>query len=466
MAESRLEALIIRLEKVADRLEGGNKPQSHPQAKPIHDSFDFSKIHSSYVAFLEAAKATGLEDINKMSQIIIDLFKFHEKIVQASVSFKKPTEAVYQKIQAHIKDSLAVLNKNYIYPRVLEFQGKTILEGASAIFWIFSEMPVPAIKGVIESTEYSVLKVKSQQKEGQNKWVDTYITILKELLNFVTATFSTGLTWTGKEESDFDCLFSDADVASSTPSTCSKAEPKKEDPKKAEPKKEEAKHADIPTKPAGGGMGALFAQLNKGEAITKELKHVDKKKLPIPENVPKPVVHATTKSAKIDDSLPTEAAKKTKGYNNWLVKNFVNEQIELGGDDVTLKDMIIFENCYGCTIRITSKVKCISINNCKKLLVAFTSVLSNVEVLHSKSVEVFCQESCPSMSVDASESIKVTLSKDLNTEIISSKVSELNVTRLNDAGEYEKDFPVTEQFSTKWDAEKGTFVTTPMNLFL
>jgi len=62
--------------------------------------------------------------------------------------------------------------------------------------------------------------------------------------------------------------------------------------------------------------------------------------------------------------------------------------------------------------------------------------------------------------------VRITLSSDLKTEIVSSKVNELNVNKLNDQGEYEKDYPVTTQFSTTWNPEKQCFVTKPMDLFL
>jgi hypothetical protein len=51
-------------------------------------------------------------------------------------------------------------------------------------------------------------------------------------------------------------------------------------------------------------------------------------------------------------------------------------------------------------------------------------------------------------------------------DIISSKTSELNITYLNEAGEYQKDTPVTAQLITKWDPETKKFVTKPYDMFL
>jgi len=46
--------------------------------------------------------------------------------------------------------------------------------------------------------------------------------------------------------------------------------------------------------------------------------------------------------------------------------------------------------------------------------------------------------------------------KDRNTEILSAKSSEMNVSYPNKAGdEMEKETPIPEQYVTKWNAEKG-----------
>jgi adenylyl cyclase-associated protein len=469
MAESKLEALIARLEKVTEKLEvsGGSKAQpsvavSSSSSAKKSGAYDFSMVHACYDNFLKAAKDTANADIETISKTAIDIFQFHENVVQAAALYKKPKADVLTKIQSHIQEKLTFLEKTFVYPRKQEFQAKSVKEGSGTAFWITVETPVVAIKGVIESAEYSGLKVKQQKIDSQTKWMDSFFTLLKEILSFVTVNFPTGLIWSGKEESDFAFLFG---ASSSAPTTTTPAEPKKEEVKVQQ---------DAPKAVVGGGMGALFAQLNKGEAITQGLKHVDKKKkddaeASKPVEVPKPVETKVT-APKVDKGalqLPTQPAKKHKVDFTWFLENFVNDKtILLDEETASLKDIVRIENCHNCAITINAKVKGISVNRCKKLFLTFQNVVSNVEVIHSKSVEVYAQGSVPSIQVDSSESIKVTLSKDLSTEIVSSKVTELNVTKLNAEGEYEKDFPVTEQFVTKFDKEKGAFVTKPMDLFL
>jgi len=70
------------------------------------------------------------------------------------------------------------------------------------------------------------------------------------------------------------------------------------------------------------------------------------------------------------------------------------------------------------------------------------------------------------MLVDTCESVRLTLPKGLETNVVSSKVTGLNINYLNEQGEYENDFPVTDQFITAWDPKAKKFVTKPMDLFL
>jgi len=304
--------------------------------------------------------------------------------------------------------------------------------------------------------------MKKEKVEAQNKLIDGYLETLRALLDFVTKNFLTGLIWTGKEETDLSSVISGSDAT--TPSSII-AQPQ------ASPQKEEKKVEQAKPKPAGG-VGDLFSQINqKGDSITQGLKKAEKNKDKPAEQVTSvPVVEpkTTTTTYKSEkNSLPTQPAKKSKVYFNFFVENFVNDQtITITEEEASIKDMIKIDNCVNCSIKVDAKVKGIILNNCRKVMLVFKSVISNVDIMYSKSIEVWAQEKVSSILVDSCESVRVTLPKDLNTDVVSSKVTALNVTYLNDAGEYEKDFPVTDQFVTRWDAEKKRFVTKPMDLFL
>jgi len=56
-----------------------------------------------------------------------------------------------------------------LHLRKIDLQANTIKEGSQALFWIFTEILIVVIKGVIESTEYNALKVKNLKVEAQTK---------------------------------------------------------------------------------------------------------------------------------------------------------------------------------------------------------------------------------------------------------------------------------------------------------
>lgn len=76
------------------------------------------------------------------------------------------------------------------------------------------------------------------------------------------------------------------------------------------------------------------------------------------------------------------------------------------------------------------------------------SVVSSVEVVNSKSLQVQVTGKAPTVGVDKTDGFHLFLSKDsLDTELLSSKSSEVNVSWPQDEDWEEK--PVPEQFITR-----------------
>lgn len=101
------------------------------------------------------------------------------------------------------------------------------------------------------------------------------------------------------------------------------------------------------------------------------------------------------------------------------------------------------------------------VNNCNRVNIYFNVLVSGVETVNSKSLTIVCNEFCPSINIDKTDGCQISLMKDRNTEIITAKSSEMNVSYPNKAGdEMEKETPIPEQFVTRWNAEKGKFETT------
>lgn len=76
---------------------------------------------------------------------------------------------------------------------------------------------------------------------------------------------------------------------------------------------------------------------------------------------------------------------------NWFVENFVDEKlIEFPENECEIKESIFVDNCKSTAIMINGKVKSIFVSKCVKLNLVFKSVLSTVECVNSKNIEIVC----------------------------------------------------------------------------
>jgi adenylyl cyclase-associated protein len=115
----------------------------------------------------------------------------------------------------------------------------------------------------------------------QVEWVKSYYQILKDLTEYVKQSFPHGILWNPNGVSPAEASTLVGDVQSS-PS--SKSAGISGGPPPPPPPPGPAPRFEIDEKPAApataaGGLGAVFSELNKGEAVTKGLRKVDPKEM-------------------------------------------------------------------------------------------------------------------------------------------------------------------------------------------
>ncbi|KAI1724315.1 adenylyl cyclase-associated protein 2 [Ditylenchus destructor] len=207
------------------------------------------------------------------------------------------------------------------------------------------------------------------------------------------------------------------------------------------------------TKPSDSGKNvreALFAEINKGDAVTSGLKKVTAdmqthknptlrvQNAPVPGSkpnvTPKP---GGAKAAPVTERPPKTELKDHKEYH----KN--NEGIVIETD----KKQAAY--IYKCENSIKGKVNSVTIDSCKKSSVVFENLLAQIEVINCQSIKVQTLGTLPTISIQKTDGCQVYLSKDsLNAEIVTSKSSEMNVLApIGDDGDF-IEFPIPEQFKT------------------
>mmetsp|Transcript_8773 Transcript_8773/g.17187 ORF Transcript_8773/g.17187 Transcript_8773/m.17187 type:complete len:500 (-) Transcript_8773:954-2453(-) len=236
--------------------------------------------------------------------------------------------------------------------------------------------------------------------------------------------------------------------------------------------------SSAPTKAAPGGMAAVFAQINKGSSqcesaaaggataafklkkVTKEMKKAMKKEPALKpkesKKKPKKAVAAPKKKVK-----PPSCEFR---QGTWWVENQVEDK-EV--NNVELKHNVYIYNANRCTITIPGKIKSITMDKCTRAKVIFDQVISTFEVVGCDACKVFCQKQVPSVAIDKSKGTQVNFSVEaaqFPPDIVTSNISETNIVLpgANPDGDPPSDpieIPLPEQYITKITGQNGIWET-------
>ncbi len=218
---------------------------------------------------------------------------------------------------------------------------------------------------------------------------------------------------------------------------------------------------------------ALFAEINRGSDITKHLKKVadDQKthknpNLRASSTVPGETVRDT---GDIKAKTPIAvAAQKSSVFElvekKWKVE-YMQGRHDLVIDQTDLKHTIYIYQCKECTITVKGKVNSISLDSCSRVGVLFDDVLSTVEFINCKNVQMQVLGKVPTVNIEKTDGCQVYLSRNsLQTEVVSSKSSSMNLLIPNQDDDEFTEQPVPEQFKTTLNMKTRKLVTNPTEI--
>jgi adenylyl cyclase-associated protein len=114
------------------------------------------------------------------------------------------------------------------------------------------------------------------------EWVQSYYAIFRELSVYVKQHFSNGINWNpkGLPAKEVAKSLSSASILSPAPAAPGgSAPPPPPPPPPGPPPVIDIKKEAAPSSEKSSGFGAVFSELNKGEAVTKGLRKVDKSEM-------------------------------------------------------------------------------------------------------------------------------------------------------------------------------------------
>lgn len=417
------------------------------------------------------SKKIALDDINFQNSVIMPINELIMKVIQIK------------------DDNRSSKNFNYL---------NAVAEGVAVLGWIVTSTPVSYIPDFKDSAQFWTNRVLKDNKgtdneENATNWVKSFLTIFDDLKNYVKEYQTTGIAFNGSE--DFETAFKSVNsTESSTPISTSSVSsggapppPPPPPPPPADLFAEEKANNAVAASSSStstSGMGAVFAELNKGESITSGLKKVDKsemthknpelrkKSVPMPPKKPKNLSSGNSKEdVNVDKVVKTKKTPQNELVDNkWMITNVTKQDITDNNNGMIIIEgemdqSVYIGNCEGIVVQIKGKVNAISVNICNKVGIVIEKAISSVELTKSNKCEIQVIDNVPIINVDQCESTNIYLSESaINVELYSSCCTALNVNvpdKTNEDGDL-KELAISEQFVTRFTND-GRQTTEPVH---
>ncbi|XP_034472380.1 adenylyl cyclase-associated protein 1 isoform X2 [Drosophila innubila] len=312
-----------------------------------------------------------------------------------------------------------------------------ISESIPALGWVCVAMkPGPLVKEMNDAGQFYTNRVLKEWKEKDAthvEWARAWIQTLTELQAYIKQYHTTGLVWSGKGAAPAG------------------GAPPPPPPGGLPPPPPPLDLSALKLDSAGDERSALFAQINQGADITKNLKKVtgdmQTHKNPSLRTGPAPFKTPASSSSGPAIAASVKEPVFTRDGKKWLIE-YQKNNTGLLVDNAEMNNVVYMFRCEGSTLTVKGKVNNIVLDSCKKCSLLFDSVVASVEFVNCQSVQMQVLGSVPTVSIDKTDGCQMYLSKDsMGVEIVSSKSSEMNVLLPEASGDF-TELALPEQYKT------------------
>ncbi|KAK6960044.1 adenylyl cyclase-associated protein 2 [Biomphalaria glabrata] len=465
---SRLEAVTTRLESLASLSPTSAQGDTSSDAvSPFVLAFD-EIISGPLAKYLSLSNTVG-GDVKTQASLVKSAFEAQRAFLVVASKSKQPDQNAFMQLLQPSASKLQAVQEFRENNRRSELFNhlSAISESIASLGWVtVTPAPGPFVKELSDAGTFYTNRVLKDYKEkdpNHVEWCRSWIATLTELQNYIKQYHTTGLSWNPRGG---DAKSVSASSAATPPPPPAGGGPPPPPPPPGPPPPPDMSSSS--SKKDDDAKAALFAQLNKGEDVTKGLKKVtdDMKTHKNPTLRQGPAPFKPTPGAKPQTS-PKPGAKNAVAPvkpplielqdKKWVVEYHKdNKNIIL--DNTEIKQTVYIYKCEGSVIQVKGKVNSIILDSCKKTAVVFDDLVSSVEFVNCQSMQAQVTGRVPTLSIDKTDGCLVYLSPtSLDVEIVTAKSSEMNILVPQGDGDY-KEFALPEQFKTKYDGK--TMVTT------
>lgn len=390
-------------------------------------AFDELIITGKVKPFLELSKSFAGASVVEVATLVEKEYHTLRAFLLVAGSCQKPDQKTVDGLLSPLQASIEAISRAKEANRRDRdwFNHLTLIgEGAPSVGWVVSPKPGPYVGDIKDSVDYYGNKVIKEYKEKNPKhveWVRSFTGILDEMRKYVTEYHTTGLSWNPKGVTVEQ--FQQSQGSSGPPPP---------------PPPPPPPSATLPG-PTPGGAAAVFAELNRGDEVTKGLRKVDKSEMThknpalragsvVPATPASPsAVRKPIKPSKPHALSGKKPAKFLLDGNKWLIEYQENESA-LTVENAEISQSVNIFGCKNTTVIIKGKINAVTIVNSTKTSVLVESVVSSISVTSSHSFALQVTGSAPMIQLDSTDSGQIYLSKaSLGVELTTAKCSSINV---------------------------------------
>ncbi|KAK8188016.1 adenylate cyclase associated N terminal-domain-containing protein [Phyllosticta capitalensis] len=450
------------------------------------EAFD-ALIDTDLKDFMDRSKQFG-GTIAEQSQALAEAFAAQRQYLLVSTKAKKPdmTSTAFLELLKDLQGAIEKVDQIKLSSREPEIKNHLtmVADGVGVLGWVTMDIkPGDTAAELFGGAQMYGNKILKEYKEkygrdrSQVEWVQSFYKLFKSLIAYIKEHHARGVNFnpTGIDAAEaLRQIKSDGTNGVPPPPPAPGAAAGGVPPPPPPPLPNFDNVPPPPPPPPSGGtpgnragvadMGAVFDQLNKGEAITSSLRKVDDSM----KTHKNPSLRASTMVPERSDSLsarsksPAPPGKKPKpdafrakkpekkvlDGNKWIIENYENPPapIEI---EATIVQSILISRCKNTTIRIIGKANAISIDNSVRASIILDSLVSAVDVIKCPNFALQVLGTLPTIMLDQVDGAAVYLSREsLNTEVFTSKCTSVNVNLPPREGDEDGDYaemPIPEQ---------------------
>ncbi|XP_074584817.1 cyclase-associated protein 1-like [Curcuma longa] len=466
----RLEAAVARLEALAvagSRVAPLGVVAEEPDAvDPAIAAFD-ELVQNSLGRLSAAADKIGGK-AQETTKILAEAFSVLKELLVKAKQCQKPDLAGLQEFLKPLNEVILKASALAEGKRTEFFNHlKASADSLTALAWVAylgkdlgMSMPTSHVEESWQMAEFYNNKILVEYRNRDANHVE-WAKALKELYipglrDYVKGFYPLGIVWGS----------SGAAVLSTSATTpVAKGPPARGPPAPPPPPSTPLFTSEAATSQSKEGMSAVFQEISSGKSVTSGLRKVTDDLKTKNRADRTGVVAATEKGSRASSfSFRKEGPPKLELQmgRKWVVENQIGKK-NLVIDDCDSRQTVYIYGCRDSVLQIKGKVNNITIDKCTKMGTVFMDVVAACEIVNCNGVEVQCQGSAPTISIDNTSGCQLYLSKhSLGASITTAKSSEINVLVPNAGPDSDwAEHALPQQFAHSF--KSGQFVTTPVS---